>query len=767
VTGSVAGFSGFRILLLIAIWFGIFAGLIEGCNLILFQRLNWQNWGQMLHVSAPIIWISPLVDLFFFTVVACLVFVVGKIVPRLRAFPILIFLLSFLTAYDWLTLTGRLYHRSCLLLALGVAAAFTRWVMRNEAARVRFWKRTFPWIAAVLLVVFVGIRWGSRWKERHEVAGLPAARPGSPNVVIIVVDTLRADHVSSYGYGRQTSPNIDRVASEGVLFENAISPTPWSLPSHASLLTGRYQFEHGVQDIPAMSPLGLKRPQLNGFLPLGEVLQKHGYRTGAFSANRVNFTANLGFERGFLHFEDYFQSPADAFSRTVYGREFARIYLNRTEHSKVKRLLRGLGFNSILDRSDEGSIRVLGALGIEKRTAEVNREFMQWIDSGPHDRPFFGFLNYIDVHHPYGGPPSFGKPWKGDSVIDLYDDGIKYVDDCLGDLMRELQQRGLAGNTLVVVTSDHGESLGDHQIAFHGEALYREQIHVPLIFWFPGHVPSGLRVSAPVSNASIAATLVSLLNLPTVAEFKRPAIDVLWKGPQPYVSSNVLSEVSQLYPASDEDIASEKVVPVSMNGAMKSLSTSQWELIWHERLGNQLYDYTHDANETDDVFRSPESQHIAGELLLELQTMTAGKAPLQLAVPLGNGINRFSTIANGLYKVPGTPGQEVSVQLQITDPQRQFKPVLSLFGGDGNLMRTCRNPSDDHTPPPGTPDPTPEEFDDLCMNNIVTKGGPALEILVPAASRTPVELYVRVSDWDGRPLPAEYQIVVNGVATSR
>ncbi len=107
LTDSVVGLSGLRLLLLIAIWFGIFAGLIEGCGLILFQRLNWQNWGQVLHVSAPIIWISPLVDLAFFTLVTCLVLVAGKIVPRLVVFPILIFLLLFLSAYDWLTLTGR------------------------------------------------------------------------------------------------------------------------------------------------------------------------------------------------------------------------------------------------------------------------------------------------------------------------------------------------------------------------------------------------------------------------------------------------------------------------------------------------------------------------------------------------------------------------------------------------------------------------------------------------------------------------------------
>jgi hypothetical protein len=200
-----------------------------------------------------------------------------------------------------------------------------------------------------------------------------------------------------------------------------------------------------------------------------------------------------------------------------------------------------------------------------------------------------------------------------------------------------------------------------------------------------------------------------------------------------------------------------------MNGAMKSLSTSQWELIAHERLGNQLYNYAHDPREATDLFRSPHSQHIAGELLLELQTMISGEMPLQTAVLLGDGVNRSS--AAGFYQILGAPGHDVSVQLEIADRLRQFKPVLSLFGGDGNLMRTCRNPGDDHTPPPGTPDPTPQEFDDLCVNNIVTKGGPALEILVPAASRTPVELYVRVSDWDGRRLSADYDIVVSGAAS--
>src|SRR5204863_5072924 len=156
--------------------------------------------------------------------------------------------------------------------------------------------------------------------------------------------------------------------------------------------------QHRISDIPPMSAMGLRAPEMNGFTSLGETLERHGYRTAAFSANLVNFTANLGFHRGFVHFEDYFQNAGDAFIRTIYGREFARMYLNRSEHSKVKRLLRSLGWNSILDRSDEGSIKSLGVLGVEKRAATVNAELLRWIDTSPRDHPFFAFLNYIDVH---------------------------------------------------------------------------------------------------------------------------------------------------------------------------------------------------------------------------------------------------------------------------------------------------------------------------------------------------------------------------------
>jgi arylsulfatase A-like enzyme len=383
------------------------------------------------------------------------------------------------------------------------------------------------------------------------------------------------------------------------------------------------------------------------------MLERHGYRTGAFSANRTYFSANLGFFKGFSHFEDYYDSVADCFVRTLFGREFARVYLTRSDRSGPRRLIRWLGWESLLDKDDEGAAPG-GTQGVRKRAPEVNREVLRWIDSSPHGRPFFAFLNYFDVHHRYGGPVAYKGPWSGtgkqvsrlgnhparrddstslemtddkwnEELINEYDDGIKYDDDALGELLRNLEARGYLKNTLVVVTSDHGESLGEHHIAYHGEALYREQIYVPLVFWFPGHVPAGKRVSGVISNASIPATVMSVLSFAPVADFRRPALDALWSGSAPNSNAGVISEVAQIYPTAAEDLVSEKLVPTAMQGAMKSLTTDQWQLITHQKLGNQLYDYTKDPHELKDVFGAADSQAIVGKLMFQLQSTIQGK----------------------------------------------------------------------------------------------------------------------------------------------
>src|SRR4051812_8969276 len=251
-------------LLSVSASFGIVAGFGEGFGLLLFQRVNWRQWARVMHVSKEILWISPVADLCFFVLIAVVVALVARIFRRIPAARVLALLLVFLTAYDWVMLTGHFYRRAALLFALGVAVAFSRWFRKHETGAVTAQRRTAPWLAAALALMIIGIQGGKRINEIRAVSNLPEAASGSPNVLVIVIDTLRADHLSSYGYSRPTSPNIDRLVGSGVLFENAIAASSWSLPSHASLVTGRTVREHGMGNVEPMPWLGWGKSGLNG-----------------------------------------------------------------------------------------------------------------------------------------------------------------------------------------------------------------------------------------------------------------------------------------------------------------------------------------------------------------------------------------------------------------------------------------------------------------------------------------------------------------------
>ncbi|MBA3914746.1 MAG: sulfatase [Acidobacteriales bacterium] len=504
----------------------------------------------------------------------------------------------FLAVYDWLSLTGRLHYLACLLLAAGCAAVLSpKFTGDGKPGR---WPRRVAYAVAGWVLIFVLVYGGSYLKERRAIASLPAARPGAPNVLVIIVDTLRADHLSSYGYSRLTTPNLDALAASGVLFENAIAPSSWSLPSHASLMTGRYPSEHGLENVGPQPWLGWGKNGLGGFRTLGEALAAQGYRTGAFSANRLYFTSSLGFGRGFSRFDDDFSSPEDAFLRTLYGRKIARRYFYRSEKSWATRLISALGLNALRDQDSEGSGDYGGAYGVRKRAKDVNREVRQWVD-GDRSRPFFACLNYLDVHFPYGVPRDYSRPaWDSGSDRDEYDAGLAYEDDYIGRLLQDLKQQGLQ-NTLVILTSDHGESLGDHGLSYHGAALYWELVHVPLILSWPGHVPAGVRIPTPVTNAAIPATVTDLTGHPDQA-LPGPPLNLLWTNPLAAASwPSPISQLAQTDTIVAKDRALASKIPLATDADMDSLVTGQWQLIRHAQRGVQLYDWRKDPGETEDL----------------------------------------------------------------------------------------------------------------------------------------------------------------------
>jgi arylsulfatase A-like enzyme len=506
--------------------------------------------------------------------------------------------------FDWLLVLTRDYlsYPAIAVLAGGIAVQSSRWISRHVDVYVHIKRISFPWLLGLVLLSYVGISGGQWLQERVAMHMLPTAPAGTPNVFLLIMDTLRADHLSSYGYKRLTSPFIDSLASQGTVFEQAFSASSYTLPSHASMLTGRYPHEHGVE-------WRTQRALFRGPWPtLPEVLQTRGYRTAAFSANLFYFTRAFGFTRGFLRFEDYFHSMTDTMFRTLYGRVLDHI------------LLRRLGFVE---------------LPVRKHAEDVTQAALRWL-SRDTQRPFFVCLNYMDSHDPYLPPPpyrskfsSFPNPGgllnnqlpsltaaQRQSEIDAYDGAIAYMDDQIHKLLTTIQQEDWGRNTLVIVTSDHGEAFGEHGLFLHGNSLYREVIHVPLIFWWPNRVPAGVRVSRPVSNAAIPATILDLLNLGHQEHFPNKALTPLWTTPA--------SQKDWPYPLAE--IAQNPWMPSFLplaHGTLRSLITPRWQYIASDNSSLELYDWSQEPYTTQNLAERPELREVVTQLQAQMSHLVS------------------------------------------------------------------------------------------------------------------------------------------------
>jgi arylsulfatase A-like enzyme len=590
--------------------FGLATGLLEGGGLLLFRGFGWGNSRIPEGVSPSIVWTSAAVNLGLFLILGVVVWLLQRAVRRLWVLRAMLLVFSFLLFVDLLGVSGRIGPLGMIIFAAGLASFAGRWLYERWGEV----SRRAPLVSAVLAVIavalFLGIEGRARSRESAAVQQLPEAAQGTPNVIVVVVDTLRADHMSSYGYSRHTTPYLEHMAQEGVQFEDAISPSSWTLPAHQSLLSGRYPHEHGQ----------VREQMVNQSLPsLGRTLASKGYRTGAFSANTDFFCRRAGFAEGFQHFEDYFYSAGDMVYRTFWGRLFFRTYVAEL-----------LGLDELPGR---------------KKAADVNGETLRWI-SRDSRRPFFAFLNYFDVHYPYvpeqpyrskfadarqqeACRPSWAfrlnplhRPTEFERLmqmspacfqvqVDQYDGGVVYVDQQIANLMSELQRAGLDRNTIVVVTSDHGESFREHGLVTHGTSLYRELIHVPLLVWWPGHVPAGEKISRPVSTASLPATILDLLDSDAHTDYPIPSLATLWK--QPSAESSWPDPVSEMA----QDIYIPPQYP-AYKGWLKSITDSQWHLIVAEHDGSELYDWPDDVAETRNLVESAQGKTVAAEINMKL-----------------------------------------------------------------------------------------------------------------------------------------------------
>ncbi len=301
-------------------------------------------------------------------------------------------------------------------------------------------------------------------KLRREVRRLfGSVNPQDLNVLIFTLDTTRADHIGCYGYRQIETPNIDRIADQGVLFKNATSQVPLTLPSHCSIFTGTYPLYHGVRDNGGFYLDSDKET-------LSKVLQKSGWTTSAFVGAFV-LDSRWGLNQGFDYYYDNF--------------DFAKY-------------------------------KTISLDSVQREGGEVVKAFSDWFASNS-GKKFFSWIHFYDPHTPYEPPEPYktkyeSQPWG------LYDGEIAYVDALIGRVVDELTNKNLLEKTILIIAADHGESLGEHNESSHGFFIYDATQSVPLIVRIPSSRLMGKTIESQVENVDIMPSILELLGLPIPRE---------------------------------------------------------------------------------------------------------------------------------------------------------------------------------------------------------------------------------------------------------
>ncbi len=369
--------------LLMAVWCGLAAGLLEVAARVLPRSFD--TFFRLYGLSRHFVWLVPLTNLILFSGMGVFLAMVTKWRPRHGGW-LAPRILGALTLLPMLIVAGpQIYAEAWFILSLGISSTVAPVLERNETRLHRTLLKTLPCLLGVVLVL-AGLVFGRDWLKQRREAGRPLPPAAAPNVLLVVLDTVRPDHLSLYGYGRSTSPTLERMARQGIRFDGARATAPWTLASHASLFTGRLPHELGVK---WMTPLG------RGFPTLAEYLGSHGYATAGFVGNTLYCSYDSGLSRGFTHYEDFDLDRLGPF-RTA---QLVDLSLE-TIAAAVQRL--GETFGLAPFRSLQGY--VLGQLRVaEKKDAGmINRELFDWLSRRPQPgRPFFAFLNEFDAHSPY------------------------------------------------------------------------------------------------------------------------------------------------------------------------------------------------------------------------------------------------------------------------------------------------------------------------------------------------------------------------------
>src|SRR5712692_2762577 len=373
---------------------------------------------------------------------------------------------------------------------------------------------------------------------------------GAPNVVVITIDTLRADHLGCYGYKQIRTPNIDALAADATRFERAYTAVPVTLPSHTVMFTGTYPMLSGMHDF-AANKLNPTQPTL------ASVLKEHGYATAAVIGSAV-LDSRFGLNRGFDFYYDHFD-------------------FNRLQESNLEEMERS------------GNL-----------VADVT---LDWLSKN-YSKKFFVWMHLYDPHYPYRPPAPYAAEYKDRP----YDGEIAFADAQVGRLIRFLKSKGLYANTLIVLSGDHGEGLGEHGEKTHGFFIYNATLHVPLII----HLPSGHAPGA--ASRRVVPDLVSLADLmPTVLQTLKVNV------PSQVQGHNLLLLMKKVEPVEARSLYAETFLPrLHFNWSeLRGAETANYHFI--DAPKPELYDLVKDPGETQNLY--PEKKAVAEEMRARLAAM--------------------------------------------------------------------------------------------------------------------------------------------------
>jgi len=435
------------------------------------------------------------------------------------------------------------------------------------------------------------------------VHGQHPAGPSRPNVILIVVDTLRWDHVGAYGYAKKTTPAIDALSREGAVYETAISASPWTTPSHAAMFTGQYPSRNGVDG-------------KNIFLDpashtLAETLARNGYQTAGF-INNVYIRRQTGMAKGFQQYEEFW---------------------GRNEVSSVMMLIE-LARDHWYPRQDTGA-------------QETRMAVHHWLK---HDwtgkNPFFLFIHFMEPHAPYGIPDTYYSTFLPPGVSAdqaravnqdpesyvcnkvqmtdrdfqilnaLYDNDIRYLDDQIGAMVASLREQKLLDNTLLIFTADHGEHFGDHHLMSHELSVYDSLLRVPLIIRHPATIRAGTRVPNVVQTVDLFPSILRFVNLNADGlelqgasllpqHFDREKIPFAYAE---YRNDRAVDKIERRFPGA--------LNPVFRRKSLRTIRSADFKFILGSDGTRELYSINSDPYETNDlVDKQPQEAHILEDTL--------------------------------------------------------------------------------------------------------------------------------------------------------